>query len=418
MIRELLRRPRRTGPDSPERPARHTLGHSLVVLTALLCTGGVVMVASASSAIETLSTGSPYGILVREVLYLFLGVMTFYIVTRFDLDLLVRAAPYLMGAAVAGLMAVAAVGTSVNGGRRWIRVAGFTVQPSEFAKLAVLFYAVWVLERFRQHLNEPRSLVKYLSPVGLVLLLVLYGSDIGTSSIIASIVVVVLLLAGLEQRFVGWGLASAVGGLLLYAQSARGRYSLQRLTAFLHPSSQLAGANYQLQQSKIGLGAGGVSGLGFGQSREKWGLLPNPHTDFIFSILGEELGLIGTLLVLGLFLAFLFVGMRISARASSDRNRLLAAGVTWWICGEALLNMASVVGLWPVTGIPLPFFSYGGSALIVQLAAVAVLYSVARDTRRGPTLLIVNRHERRVSSREAPLRSPTRPRTPVRVPRR
>ena len=378
---------------------RQGMAHSVVVLTALLCTGGVVMVASASSAIETLATGSPYGILVREVFYLVLGVVTFLVVSRIDVDHLVRLAPYLMGAGLAGLAAVMVAGSSVNGGRRWIRVAGFTVQPSEFVKFATLFYVVWVLERYRHRLQTPKDLARTLWPVALALLLVLAGSDIGTTSIIASIAVVVFLLAGLRPRLVGWGLLIAVGGLLVYGQSSRGRYALQRLTAFLHPSSQLTGANYQLQQSKIGLGAGGVSGLGFGQSREKWGLLPNPHTDFIFSILGEELGLIGTLLVLGLFLAFLLVGMRIAARASSDRNRLLAAGVTWWICGEALLNMASVVGLWPVTGIPLPFFSYGGSALIVQLAAVAVLYGVARDTRRGPSLALVHDHERRIPSR-------------------
>ncbi len=401
------------------RAERQSLANSVVVLTGLLCAGGLIMVASASSAIETLSTGSPYGILMREVLYLFIGAVAFVVVSRIDLDIFVRVAPYLMGAAIVALVAVVAMGTSVNGGRRWIRVAGLTIQPSEFAKFSALLFTVWVLERHRHQLKSWQGLARHFWPVGLALLLVLYGSDIGTTSIIASIVVVMLLLAGLRPRLVGTGLIGAFVGLLLFAQTHRGGYALARLTAFLSPSSQLSGANYQLQQSKIGLGAGGLSGLGFGQSREKWGLLPNPHTDFIFSILGEELGLIGTLLVLGLFVAFLLVGMRISARASSDRNRLLAAGVTWWVCGEALLNMASVVGLWPVTGIPLPFFSYGGSALIVQLAAVGVLYSVARDSRRGPSLQIVDIHERAVASRpESAVRTGTRPRTRERVARR
>jgi cell division protein FtsW len=195
----------------------------------------------------------------------------------------------------------------------------------------------------------------------------------------------------------------AVGGYLLAEP-----YSAKRFFSFLHPNANLLGSGYQLVQSKIGLGAGGVTGLGLGHSREKWGLLPNPHTDFIFTIVGEELGLIGTLAVIALFLAFLMAAVRIAQRCSNQVYRLIAIGITTWIAVEALINIASVVGWWAVTGVPLPFFSYGGTALITELASVGLLYNIAHDRSKTGDLTI--REYRLTSFRETlPRARPTRP---------
>jgi cell division protein FtsW len=200
------------------------------------------------------------------------------------------------------------------------------------------------------------------------------------------IAVAMVAVAGLSRRLLTRvvGLTGvAVAGYLFVEP-----YSAKRFFSFLHPNADLLNSGYQLAQSRIGLGAGGVTGLGLGHSREKWGLLPNPHTDFIFTIVGEELGLIGTLAVIALFIAFVMVAVRIAQQCSNQVYRLVAVGITTWIAVEALLNIASVVGWWAVTGVPLPFFSYGGTALITELAAVGLLYNIAHDRSRSGDLTI------------------------------
>jgi cell division protein FtsW len=225
--------------------------------------------------------------------------------------------------------------------------------------------------------------------------------DIGTASVVLIIAVAMLAVAGLSRQLIGWVLAltgAGVGAYLLFEP-----YSAKRFFSFLHPNTNLLSNGYQLLQSRIGLGAGGVTGLGLGHSREKWGLLPNPHTDFIFTIVGEELGLVGTLAVIALFIAFLMVSVRIAQRCSNQVYRLVAVGITTWIVVEALINIASVVGWWAVTGVPLPFFSYGGTALITELAAVGILYNIANDHSRTGDLTI---REHRVSNLRAAIERP------------
>jgi cell division protein FtsW len=203
-------------------------------------------------------------------------------------------------------------------------------------------------------------------------------------------------VAGLSRRLLLGVLVST--GVAVGAYLGAEPYSAKRFFSFLHPNTNLLGSGYQLLQSRIGLGAGGISGLGLGHSREKWGLLPNPHTDFIFTIVGEELGIIGSLAVIALFVAFLMVSVRIARQCSNQVYRLIAVGITTWIIVEALINISSVVGWWAVTGVPLPFFSYGGTALITELAAVGVLYNIAHDRSRSGDLTI--RDNRLTSFRE------------------
>ncbi|MHB1968982.1 MAG: FtsW/RodA/SpoVE family cell cycle protein, partial [Acidimicrobiales bacterium] len=224
--------------------------------------------------------------------------------------------------------------------------------------------------------------------------------DLGTASVVFCLALVMLWTVGLPWRFfVAVGFAG-VAGFIAFMKIKP--YSAERLTAFLHPNANLLASGYQLFQSKIGLGAGGLTGLGLGHSREKYGLLPNAHTDFIFTIIGEELGLVGTLCVLALFVGFLVTAVRIAQRSAHGTHRLIVVGVTTWRMVEAGINVASVVGWWAVTGVPLPFFSYGGTALIVELFAVGLLYNVAHDRSRAPDLVVVDATAPRGRAHRAP----------------
>jgi cell division protein FtsW len=356
-------------------------GRVLLVVTALLVTLGTIAVASASEGQSAASGGSPWSIMIHDVIYLGFGFLALYVMARVRIDRLVSKAPILILGGLGLLVAVKAVGLSANGGKRWLNLRVIDLQPSELFKLFTVLFVAWLVDQHHDELNNWKQLAIWTLPVTLGCALILLEPDIGTMSVIAIVGFVMLAVAGLRTKLmvviVGIGLAG------FYGYMKAKPYSYARFFSFLHPSADLQGNGYQLLQSKIGLGAGGLSGLGLGHSREKWGLLPNPHTDFIFTIIGEELGLIGTLFVIALFVAFLFAAVRIAQKCTNDVYRLVAMGIATWITIEALINIASVVGWWAVTGIPLPFFSYGGTALITELAAVGLLYNIAHDRSRS-----------------------------------
>jgi cell division protein FtsW len=247
-------------------------------------------------------------------------------------------------------------------------------------KLFTVLFVAWLIEQHHEELDNWVRLVIWTAPVTLGCALILVEPDIGTMSVVVIIAFTMLVLAGMSGQKIVAIVALGVTGFAGYMKLMP--YSAARFFSFLHPNANLQGNGYQLLQSKIGLGAGGLSGLGLGHSREKWGLLPNPHTDFIFTIIGEEMGFIGALVVIALFVAFLFASVRIAQKCTNDVYRLVAMGIATWITLEAVINIASVVGWWAVTGIPLPFFSYGGTALITELAAVGLLYNIAHDKSR------------------------------------
>ncbi|MFZ1063720.1 MAG: putative peptidoglycan glycosyltransferase FtsW [Acidimicrobiales bacterium] len=369
----------------------------LLVVTTLLVSFGTIAVASASEGQAVANGGSSFSIILRDLVYLGFGLFALYVMARLRLSRIIRAAPLLILVGLAMLAAVKLAGVSADGGKRWLNLHVILLQPSEIFKLFNVLFLAWLVQNHHDELDNWKQLVVWSSPVAIGAALVLFEPDIGTTSVIVAVAFVMLFVAGLAKKrlfqIALLGVASFVGYMKLKP------YSAARFLSFLHPSKNLAGSGYQLLQSKIGLGTGGLTGLGLGNSREKFGLLPNPHTDFIFSIIGEELGYVGCLVVLALFVWFLFVATRIAKQCTNEVYRLVVVGVTTWIVLEAIINIASVVGGWAVTGIPLPFFSYGGTALITELAAVGLLYNIAHDTSHSGDVEIRRAHV--VSLRDA-----------------
>jgi cell division protein FtsW len=387
----------------------------LLVVTTLLVAFGTIAVASASEGQAVANGGSSFSIILRDLVYLGFGLFALYVVARLRLARVLRSAPLLILFGLALLAAVKMVGVTSDGGKRWLNLHVILLQPSEMFKLFTVLFLAWLVQNHHGELSNWKQLVLWTSPVAIGAALVLVEPDIGTTSVIVSVAYVMLAVAGLSKKRLA---QIAVLGVVVFLGYLKMKpYSAARFFSFLHPNKDLLGSGYQLLQSKIGLGAGGLTGLGLGNSREKFGLLPNPHTDFIFTIVGEELGLIGSLVVIGLFIWFLFVATRIAKQCTNEVYRLLVVGVTTWIVLEAIINIASVVGGWAVTGIPLPFFSYGGTALITELAAVGLMYNVAHDTShsgdveiRQPRVESLRESYQARSARTHARRTPTGPR--------
>ena len=387
----------------------------LLVVTTLLVACGTIAVASASEGQAVANGGSSFSIILRDLVYLGFGLFALYVVARLRLARVLRSAPLLILFGLALLAAVKMVGVTSDGGKRWLNLHVILLQPSEMFKLFTVLFLAWLVQNHHGELSNWKQLVLWTSPVAIGAALVLVEPDIGTTSVIVSVAYVMLAVAGLSKKRLA---QIAVLGVVVFLGYLKMKpYSAARFFSFLHPNKDLLGSGYQLLQSKIGLGAGGLTGLGLGNSREKFGLLPNPHTDFIFTIVGEELGLIGSLVVIGLFIWFLFVATRIAKQCTNEVYRLLVVGVTTWIVLEAIINIASVVGGWAVTGIPLPFFSYGGTALITELAAVGLMYNVAHDTShsgdveiRQPRVESLRESYQARSARTHARRTPTGPR--------
>jgi cell division protein FtsW len=352
--------------------------------TAFLVGAGIVMVLSASSVSAFAEYGDSFVFVQRQAAYAVVGVLACYLTSRMRYDAWKRlAGPFLLVTiAMLVLVLIPAHGIEAYGSSRWFRFGPVTVQPSELAKLALVVFAAATLARNWKRLDDVRELAIPLLPVTVVLCgLVMMQPDLGTTVILAATMFFLAFAAGVRLRYLTLAglVGAAVGaGLIMSAD-----YRRVRFLAFLHPWADAKSAGYQVVQSLIALGSGGWMGVGLGASRQKWQYVPNAHTDFIFSILGEELGLFGEIVVLVAFGTLIFAGIRIATRTSDVFGRLLAAGIVSWFGLQTLINLGAVTGLLPVTGVPLPFLSYGGSSLVVSLAAVGVLVSIARAPARG-----------------------------------
>jgi cell division protein FtsW len=374
-------------PESPARRfiAAHPLGtfHLLLGATILLLALGLVMVLSASSIVSLRLHGSVYTLAQRQALFAVIGVAAMLISSRLPLRAWRWAAWPSLIVAIGLLAAVILVGVEVSGQRNWIDIIGpFRLQPSEIAKLAVVIWAADLLARKESILDRWTHLLIPLLPVtGLILLLVLLGGDVGNSIILSAIIAGVLFAAGAPLRlFIALG---AVAGVAIAGLTMAAPYRMSRFTSWLDPSADPLGEGWQLTQGQYALGTGGWWGVGLGASREKWGSLPEAHTDFIYSVIGEELGLVGTLIVLLLFGVIIFAAFRISQTSTDTFVRLASAGIGTWIAVQAIVNMGAVLGLLPITGVPLPLVSYGGSSLVPLLIGIGMLLSFARGQGRG-----------------------------------
>jgi cell division protein FtsW len=349
----------------------------LILVTLGLVAFGLVMVYSATSAPAALGGGNPMGYLERQGTYAVIGVALMVVAARFDYGRLRELAPGLLLVSLVLCLAVLGLGAQVNGARRWISLGPLAFQPSELAKLALAVWASSYLARRK----APQTLKQVWKPVGFLTTifaaLVLVEPDLGTVIAIGLMVVAILVVSGTPARVLATAcaLASAAGLAAIYLEP----YRRARFFSFLDPWHDAQGAGFQTVQAMIGLGSGGIFGRGLGQSVEKLFYLPEAHTDMIFAIVGEELGLVGATLVVGAYAVFAYAGMRIALTAKDPFGKRLAAGLTALVCGQAVINLCAVMGLAPLTGIPLPFVSYGGSSLVLALASVGILLNIASN---------------------------------------
>jgi cell division protein FtsW len=356
-------------------PDRH-----LLFITVLLCGAGLVMVTSASVAFAYTQHESAFYYAERQGIWMALGFVALFVLSRMDYRKLRQLAPF--GAIVAGLMMVLVLvphlGVTVNGARRWFDAGPFgTFEPSELAKLAfALFIAYWIARRGAAIKDFKRGFVPYVAMLAGVLAVLMLQKDLGTAIVMVGIFASAFWAGG--GRASHMILLVAVLILAFVALTVAEPYRFARLVSWQNPLADPLGSGFQSTQSIYGLASGGVFGVGIGHSVEKYGWLPEAHTDFIFAIIGEETGLLGTTLVMLGFLFFGWRGYRAALRATDTFGLVLATGITTWIAFEALLNMATVTNTIPITGVPLPFFSYGGTAVASSLAAVGVLLSIAR----------------------------------------
>ncbi len=363
-----------------------TLGTApaIALLTVVLCAFGLIMVGSASPVISLSLYGSPWAIFIRQVLWMGVGTGALLILSRVDYRKwrAIRGPLVVVTMGLLVLVLVPHFGVTAGGSSRWIGFGMFQLQPSELMKLALAVFAADLLTRRADRSSEPKLvIVPVLAVLGISGVLILKQPDMGTALVLSCIAFGILFMGGVPMgpimKILGTfcGLAIVVG--------LADPYRRDRILSFLNPGANKSGSGYQVWQSLIGLGSGHVFGLGLGGGRQKWGLLPNAHTDFIFSVVGEELGLVGAVVLLGLFFALAWFGLRAATRAPDRFGSLLAVGITTWITSQAVINIGAVIGVLPVTGIPLPFISFGGSSLIITMAAVGILLNIASHERAG-----------------------------------
>jgi cell division protein FtsW len=352
---------------------------SLVVILNLV---GLLMVLSASAVGSNEEFGSPWYQFQRQFLWLVFGSIALIVAMRIDYHAWRRRAPLLLVGAI-GLLALVLVpglGLEVNGASRWIGFGSFRIQPSEVAKLAVLVFVADLLARRAHRIDDTRvTLRPVLTVFVLVAGLIMLQPNLGTTIILGVIVFVMLFVAGTPLKPLG--LTAAAGAVLAGVFAIIEPYRYRRLMGFRDPWADPLNTGYQTIQAQVGVANGGLVGTGLGEGRAKWGFLPFPHTDFIFAVIGEELGLLGSFTIIALFLALGVLGIRTALRAPDRFGMLLAAGITTWILVQAFVNIGAVVGALPITGVPLPFVSFGGSSLLVLMAAAGLLLNVARQAR-------------------------------------
>jgi len=354
------------------------LGLSLVVVVAVLVLLGSVMILSASSVWAVEETGSPFAIFLRQCAWLVISSVALFVGARIDYHRWAQVVPALVlgSLGLLVLVLVPGIGVSVNGAQRWLGFGFLQLQPAEPAKFALIVFCAALVARNGHRVHELGVVLRpALVVLAMFAVLLMKQPNLGTTLILCGIVGGMLLWAGVPVRVLGVLAGAGASLATVFALSAD--YRRERVVGFLDPWENAGDAGYQTIQSLIGVASGGVSGTGLGESRAKWGFLPESHTDFVFAIVSEELGLIGSLCVVALFASLVGLGLRIAQRASDPFGAMLAVGVTTWFGVQGFVNVGAVLSLLPVTGVPLPFVSFGGSSLVATMLAAGVLVNVA-----------------------------------------
>lgn len=359
---------------------RH-IDYTLLVVTLLLMAIGVMMVYSSSAIFAQERFGDSLYFLKREVIFTALGIAMLFVVKSIDYHLWYKLTYPLvfLSLALLTLVFIPGIGHSAGGAQRWLRVAGFTIQPSEVTKVAVLVFLAYSLAKKGDRIkNFSKGFLPTLTIGSLLGGIVLLQKDLGTAFVIFSVMFFMLFISGTRLIYLLGCVLAAIPALYLLIFSVD--YRRQRIMAFLDPWEHQLDSGFQIIQSYVAFNSGGLMGAGLGQGKQKLFYLPAAHTDFIFSVLGEELGLIGVGFVVTLFMLILFRGLRTAMRAPDPFGMFLAYGITALITCQALINMAVVMGLLPTKGLPLPFISHGGTALLVICVMVGILLNISSQT--------------------------------------
>jgi cell division protein FtsW len=357
--------------------------YRLAGLTGFLVVFGLVMVLSSSSIDSLVANRDAFYVFSRQSLYAVVGLAVMLFISSLKLKVIQNLVKAAVVFGFALQLSVPFLGITVNGNTNWISIAGFTLQPAEFLKVALIMYMAWFVSNREHELDDPRRvLLPVLIVGGAALALVMLGRDLGTAIIIALIVFGTLVIAGaplrpLVQVFVGVAIA---GALAAFSSASR----MARINAWLNPDAASSDAfNWQYEHGTWALAAGGVFGVGLGNSKMKWSWIPEVENDFIFAVIGEELGLIGALVVIGIFALLVSSLIGIMNRSDSSFGRIIIIGVIVWTVAQSAVNIAVVLGVLPVLGVPLPLISAGGSSLIATLGAIGIVLAIEKDNHRN-----------------------------------
>ena len=365
----------------PEAEISAKLYYALLIATFGLLFIGMVMILSASTTVSYKQFNNQYIIFLRQLMFASIGIVIMMAISRLPKIFFFRWAKVALWISIVLLVLVLipSIGISVAGQRNWISLWGpFRLQPSEIAKLTLIVWGSVILSKqIRSKITTWQNLLVPVFPVGAIIaVLVIFEGDLGTALILGPILLSLFYAVGAPVKLFTW---SAMAGLLgIFILSIQESYRIQRFLSWINPSAENQDAGWQVTHGKYALASGGWTGIGLGASKEKWGWLPAAHTDFIFAVVGEELGLVGTLIVLALIGTIAYVALTLARKTNDLFTKLIATSVMAWIVVQSIINVGAVLGLLPVTGVPLPLVSYGGSSLVFTMSAIGVLMAVLR----------------------------------------
>ena len=365
----------------PEAEISAKLYYALLIATFGLLFVGIVMILSASTTVSYKQFSNQYIIFLRQIMFAGIGVVMMMAISRLPKVFFFKwsKAALWISIVLLVLVLIPSIGISVAGQRNWISLWGpFRLQPSEIAKLTLIVWGSVVLSKqIRSKVTTWQNLLVPVFPVGAIIaILVILEGDLGTALILGPILLSLFFAVGAPVKLFTWSAMAGLLGILLL--SIQEGYRVQRFLSWINPSAENQDAGWQVMHGKYALASGGWTGIGLGASKEKWGWLPAAHTDFIFAVVGEELGLVGTLIVLALIGTIAYVALTLARKTNDLFTKLIATAVMAWIVVQSIINVGAVLGLLPVTGVPLPLVSYGGSSLVFTMSAIGVLMAVLR----------------------------------------